>query len=86
MTEGYSQKLLQWIEPMHTRLNLGLVLIYYVLLVQLTDPVRLQMRETLRTVYGIDLHNSYNARVTKSWDQCQIAVSIVNNIENVMLC
>jgi len=45
------------------------------LCVQLTDPVRLEMRDTLRSVYGVNMDNPFNKRVTKSWDRCQIAVS-----------
>lgn len=37
----------------------------------LTDQVRYKMISTLQTIYGVNLDNSWNRRVTNSWDQAQ---------------
>ena len=45
------------------------------IIMQLTDPVRLEMRKMIYEVYGVNLDNSYNRRVTQSIDKSQIQVS-----------
>jgi len=46
---------------------------------QLTEQVRHQMQATLQEVYGVNLDNPWNHRVTDSWDKAQKLVRIVFN-------
>ena len=60
-----------------------------VLVVQLTEEVRHQMQETLQTVYGVNLDDSWNRKVTESWDKAQTLVettAIYISVYDHILC
>jgi len=40
----------------------------------LTEQVRHQMESTLKEYYGVNLDNSWNRKVTESWDKAQTLV------------